>query len=137
MSELMRKSGRQTILVPYLSQEHRWNYLLGIPVKDKLKNWDMYGEIGEDHTRSYYMTGKFGFSGYWRAGRCPDWHFDEVYTFAHEDCDIKEKWKRMVIWNRLFDCDKETLLLLRKTTKSERKHYVICKLLEIKGEKVE
>ncbi len=124
----------QRSLVPHLGKEQTWKYLLGIPVKGKLRDFDLYGEFFDDNTKSYYMTGKFSFTGYWRAGRLPNWKFDEAYEFAHEECGIKEKWKRMVIWNRLFDCSKETLERLKRQTTCERKRHVICKLLELKTE---
>jgi len=123
----------QKMLTLPLSKEQRWNLLLGIPVKGReARGWDSYGEFKDDHTKSYYMTGRLGFTGYWRAGRDPFNSLTESMAFAFEQCDIKEKWKRMIIWNCLFDHTIEKLEFLKATTKCERKHYVICKLLEAK-----
>jgi len=121
----------QRSLPCHLGKEQLWNHLLGIPVKGRLaRGWDLYGEWMDDKSRSYYMTGKFGFTGAWRAGREPHNKFKEATAFAHEDCDMKEKWKRMVIWNCLFDCSKEELEFQQKQGKSERKRYVISRMLE-------
>lgn len=116
-------------LMRHLGRERSWNWLLGIPTRLR-KGWDSYGEWMPDRSRSYYMTGRYGFTGYWRAGRLPNTKLTEAMTFSSEDCDIKEKWKRMLIWNYLFDCDRETLELMLEQTKCERKHHVILRMLE-------
>jgi hypothetical protein len=115
----------------YLSEERAWDYLLGLPLSDREKNWDSYGDYYPDRTRSCYATGRFGFAGRWRAGRFPNWKFFEVQAFAHEPCDMKEKWKRMIIWNHYFEGPKTRLEVIRAETGSERKHYVIGRLLDL------
>jgi hypothetical protein len=103
---------------------------LGIPVRGLFKDMDWYSIFRDEKQRSYFMTGSFGFSGWWRTGRVPNDHLDEVMTFAYELGDIKEKWKRMVIWNCLFERPRKDLRRIVKTT-SERARYVVSKLLEI------
>ena len=118
-------------LNPFLGEKQVWDYLLGLPLTGKWIGWDSYGEWFDDPTRSYYMTGKFGFRGAWRCGRVPAWKFNESFTFAHEKCDTKEKWKRMVIWNYFYDYDDDQLKLIQYCTKSERAKNVIDELLKI------
>ena len=114
-----------------ISIEQRWNYLLGIPMRGCFKGLDGYSVFRDGENCSHFMTGSFGFSGWWRAGRAPNDHLDEVMAFAYEPCDVKEKWKRMVIWNCLFERPRKDLKRTVKTTKSERERYVVSKLLEI------
>ena len=114
-----------------VSTEQRWNYLLGIPVRGRFKGIDSYSVYRDSKKHSYFMTGTFGFSDYWRAGKTPKDHISDVIEFAYEPCDLKEKWKRMVIWNCLFERGRKELKRRAKTTKSERERYVISKLLTL------
>jgi hypothetical protein len=123
----------QLTLNPVLSKKHIWDYLLGLPLEGHWIGWDSYGEWIDDNTRSYYMTGKFGFRGAWHCGRVPNDKMKEALHFAHEECDTKEKWKRMVIWNRLYECNDERLRQFQAKIVSERGKHVISKLLKLNG----
>ena len=107
-------------LNPFMGKKQVWDMFLGLPLTHRQKTWDSYGEFFGDNTRSYYMTGKFGFQGYWHCGRVPDMKFHDALHFAHEECDIKEKWKRMTLWNHFYEYDDGKLRNIQKTTKSGR-----------------